>query len=334
MSGLWTPVRRLHALGLALLLVVAVALMSGAVPIPLTGLISGSASELQQTLFVEIRLPRVILAAPAGAGLALAGASLQGLFRNPLADPGLIGVSGGAAVGAIAMITFGSSLTLPPAYSLYGLPLAAVVGAICTTGFLLLFSRVYGHFSVVTMLLVGVALNALASVVIGAFQYLSDDAQLRTLTFWMMGSFGRATWPALWPALTLILLATIALLRQARSLDLLQLGEAEARALGVDTARLKWQVIFCAATAVGAGVALSGIVAFVGLVVPHLVRMMVGANHRLVLPGSLLLGAALAVAADVVARIVVTPAELPVGLVTSAIGAPFFLYLIARVRPA
>ncbi|MEM7217403.1 MAG: iron ABC transporter permease [Pseudomonadota bacterium] len=329
----WTPARRLQGLWVALLAIAAAALAIGAVAIPLFSLIDGSASLLQRTLFTEIRLPRVLLAGVAGAGLGLAGAALQGLFRNPLADPGLIGVSGGAAVGAIAMIVFGSAVALPESFSFYAMPIAAVTGASLATGFLLVFSRVFGHFSVVTMLLVGVALNALATVVIGAFQYLSDDAQLRTLTFWMMGSFGRATWPALWPALMLMVLSAAVLLRKSRALDLLQLGESEARALGIDTVRLKWQVVLCAATVVGAGVALSGIVAFVGLVVPHLVRLFIGANHSLVLPGSTLLGAALAICADLVARTVVVPAELPVGLVTSAIGAPFFLYLIARVRP-
>ena len=316
-----------------LVMATAAALTHGAVPIPLPALLSGSASDLERTILWEIRAPRVLLAGFCGAGLAVAGAALQGLFRNPLADPGLIGVSSGAALGAVAMIVLGSGITLAGALAPLALPAAAVAGAALVTTLLYLFSSRYGQFSVVTILLVGIAVNALANVGIGVFQYLSDDASLRTLTFWMMGSFGRATWTALVPAAAVVAIAALPLFFLSRGLDLLQLGEAEAFHLGVDVRRLKRRVILCSAAAVGAGVALSGIVGFVGLVVPHLVRLAIGASHRFLLPGAALLGAALAMLADLVSRIVAAPAEVPVSLVTSALGAPFFLWLIARVRP-
>jgi len=321
-------------LGAAMIAVVMLALATGAVPIRIADLWQDTAtSELSRSVFTEIRAPRVVLAAAVGAALALAGAALQGLFRNPLADPQLIGVSAGAALGAIAMIVLGSSITVAGVFAPFAVPLAAVGGATAVTAFLYAFASRYGRFSIVTMLLVGIAVNALATVGIGAFEYLSDDTQLRSLVFWMMGSFGRATWTTVLPAIVIIVIGSGLLLRQARRLDLLQLGEPEARHLGVDVIALKRCVILAAAAAVGAGVALSGIIAFVGLVVPHLVRLLGGAPHGYVLPASALLGSALMVAADILARIIIVPAEIPVGLVTSALGAPFFLWLIARVRP-
>ena len=327
---------RLPALWLlAVLLGVAtfMALASGAVPISLMAILSGQESGLERTVFSEIRVPRVVLAGFVGAALALSGAALQGLFRNPLADPGLIGVSSGAALGAVAMIVMGPALGLTGAFAAYSLPLAAITGAVAVTLFLYAFSSRYGQFSIVTILLVGIAINALATVGIGLFQFLSDDAGLRTLTFWMMGSFGRATWTTVLPAIAVMALAAAPILLLGRHLDALQLGEAEAFHVGVDVTRVKRYVILCSAVAVGAGVALSGIVGFVGLVVPHLVRLALGPAHRYVLPGAVLLGASLTMLADAVSRTVVSPAEIPVSLVTSALGAPFFLWLISTVRP-
>ena len=316
----------------ALLVAAAAALASGAMPISLARLFDAD-SALQRQVLLEIRAPRVALAGFVGAALALSGAALQGLFRNPLADPGLIGVSSGAALGAVAMIVAGAALALPSALAPFALPLAAVAGAMLVTLFLTAFASRYGQFSIVTIVLVGIAVNALAGVGIGVFQYLSDDAQLRTLTFWMMGSFGRANWPAVAPAAVIVVAAAAPLFFVARGLDLLQLGESDAYHLGIDVKRLKRRVVLCAAGAVGAGVALSGMIGFVGLVVPHLVRLAIGAGHRFLLPSAALLGAALTILADLLARTVATPAEIPVSLVTSAIGAPFFLWLIARARP-
>ena len=331
-------------LGLAAAAAMALALSAGAMSIAIADLLADG-NALQRTVFSHIRAPRVALAGLVGAVLAIAGAALQGLFRNPLADPGLIGVSSGAALGATSLIVLGAGLadllrTSPFALMAasvhalpFAVPLAAIGGAALVTLFLYAFSARYGRFSIVTIILVGIAVNALAGVGIGAFQYLSDDAQLRTLTFWMMGSFGGANWPTVLPAAALMLTAATPLFFAARGLDLLQLGEAEAFHLGIDVRRLKRRAILCSAAAVGAGVALAGMIGFVGLVVPHLVRLLLGAAHRYVLAGSVLLGATLTMLADLAARVVVAPAELPVGLVTSALGAPFFLWLIARARP-
>lgn len=308
------------------------ALAVGAMPLSLADVLSGADGGLQRAIFADIRAPRVMLAGLVGAALAVSGAALQGLFRNPLADPGLIGVSSGAALGAIAMIVLGSAWAPLLAYTPWATPLAAVAGAVAVTLFLYAFSRRYGQFHIATIVLAGIAVNALAAVGIGAFQYLSDDAGLRALTFWMMGSFGRATWFTITPAAMLMVAAAAPLFVVDRDLDRLQLGESEAFHLGVDTRRLKRRVILCSATAVGAGVALSGIVGFVGLVVPHLARLALGSSHRYLLPGAALLGATLTMLADMFSRTVAAPAEIPVSLVTSALGAPFFLWLIACRR--
>ena len=321
----------LALLAAALLGALALALAIGAMPMSFAD-IFGEEASLQRLVFIEIRAPRVALAGLVGAVLAVSGAALQGLFRNPLADPGLIGVSSGAALGAVAMIVLGSGW-LASFLTAYALPLAAMLGAVLVTLFLWAFASRYGQFSIVTILLVGIAVNALAAVGLGAFQYLSDEGQLRTLTFWMLGSFGRANWSTVLPAALAMTVAAAPLFFTTRALDLMQLGESEAFHLGVAVKPLKRRVILCAAAAVGAGVALSGIIGFVGLVVPHLVRLLLGASHRWVLPGAALLGAALTVLADLLARTVAAPAEVPVSLVTSALGAPFFLWLIARVRP-
>ena len=321
---------------IALLAILGAAIGLGAVPIPLTDLLAGSAdlTSLQRMVLLELRLPRVLLSAAVGAALAIAGAALQGLFRNPLAEPQLIGVSSGAALGAIGMIVLGDSLVLPDAVRPYLLPLAAIAGALTVTAGLYGFARRRGDVGVTTLLLVGIAVNALAAVGIGLFTWIANDGQLRSLTFWTLGSFGGAQWRTALPAIALIAFAVAALLPGARALDLLQLGETEARRLGVEVEALKRRLVFGAAIAVGAGVAVSGIIGFVGLVVPHVARLLGGVHHRFLLPTSALLGAGLVVIADLGARTLVAPAEMPVGLLTSAIGAPFFLWLITRLRGA
>ena len=320
-------------LGALFLLALTLGLSVGAVPLPIWDIVTGSADSLESTIFTQIRAPRVLLAAAVGASLACAGAVLQGLFRNPLADPGLIGVSGGAALGAVAVIVFGSWLDIPPELAGYTMPVAAVFGALVVTGILYLFASRFGQFKIVTVLLVGIAINALSSVGIGLFQYLSDDTQLRTLIFWMMGSFGRAQWGTALPCIAMMTLATFALIGRSGPLDKLQLGEFEAFHLGIDVLSVKRQVVLLSAVCVGAGVAVAGIIGFVGLVVPHIVRFTLGVSHRPLILGSALLGATLMVSADLVARTAVLPAEIPVGLVTSALGAPFFLWLITKVAP-
>ena len=304
----------------------------GSVPISVLSVFSGSATDVEWIIFAEIRAPRVILAAIVGASLASSGAALQGVFRNPLGDPGLIGVSGGAALGAATAIVLGSVLNFSGWLAVYSIPLAAILGAALVTFFLYKFTSYLGHFSIITVLLVGIAINAFSTVGIMGFQYLSDDAQLRSLVFWLMGSFARAEWETVIPAACIILSAVIMLCRQTRALDQLQLGESQAFHLGVDVKKLQRFIILSAAVSVGVGVALSGIIGFVGLVVPHLIRLTLGVTHRILVPASAILGAALMISADLASRTLIAPIELPVGIVTSAIGAPFFLWLIARAK--
>tara|TARA_B100001996_G_scaffold67342_2_gene48998 strand:+ start:1749 stop:2786 length:1038 start_codon:yes stop_codon:yes gene_type:complete len=295
-------------------------------------LIDGSNSLIENTVFYEIRVPRVILAGLVGASLAVSGSCLQGLFRNPLADPGLIGVSAGAALGASLIIVFGSSIASKFILSTFLLPLFACLGSAVVIMLLFLLTKGFGHQGVTYMLLVGIAINAIASVGIGILTFISSDSELRSLTFWTMGSFGGVTWPLLIPAIIIILFSFIFLIPVLRNLDILQLGESEAKRLGVNVQKLKYRIIITSATSVGASVALSGMIGFIGLVVPHLVRLLGGVNHTYVVIGSALMGSSLMIFADLLSRILIQPAELPVGLITSAIGSPFFLWLIFRIN--
>ena len=298
----------------------------------LRDLLSRKSDSLDSIVLFEIRIPRVLLAAFVGASLGISGASLQGLFRNPLADPGLIGVSAGAALGASFVIVVGSSFFPEFIFGTFILPFSAIIGASFVISLLYIFTQGFGYQGITYMLLVGIAVNAFASVGIGILTYISTDSELRGLTFWTMGSFGGSSWQLIMPALIIISLTVLWLIPSSRKLDLLQLGVPEAYRLGVDVRRLKFKVIISSAVIVGLSVSLSGMIGFVGLVVPHLVRLLGGVNHNYLLPGSALLGASLMMGADLLSRILIQPAELPVGLITSAIGAPFFLWLIFRIR--
>ena len=291
-----------------------------------------TSSTLENRVLEQIRLPRVLLAGIVGASLGISGASLQGLFRNPLADPGLIGVSAGAALGASVVIVLGSSFIPDYIFGPFMLPLSAIMGAALVIYLLYLFTKGFGYQGVTYMLLVGIAVNALASVGIGILTFISSDSELRGLTFWTMGSFGAANWTLVLPAIIVILITIFLLIPYSRQLDLLQLGEPEAYRLGVDVKSLKFRVIISSAIVVGISVSLSGMIGFVGLVVPHLMRLLGGVNHNYLLPASALFGATIMIVADLLSRILIQPAELPVGLLTSAIGAPFFLWLIFRIR--
>tara|TARA_B100000780_G_scaffold94779_1_gene66025 strand:+ start:38733 stop:39770 length:1038 start_codon:yes stop_codon:yes gene_type:complete len=324
--------RALFGLIVTTLVAAAVACASGSFEISLWALLEGNASVLEQSVFNQIRVPRVLLSGLVGASLGLSGAALQGLFRNPLADPGLIGVSAGAALGAALIIVLGSKFAVGATLGAFLLPVAAICGAALVILLLYIMTRGFGYQGVTYMLLVGIAVNALASVGIGVLTYISNDAELRSLTFWSMGSFGGVTWSLLLPALLAITVALVTMAPAARALDLLQLGEVEASRLGVNIVGLRYRVIFSAAAAVGASVSLSGMIGFVGLIVPHLVRIIGGVNHRYLLPGSALAGASLLISADLLARTLIQPAELPVGLITSAVGSPFFLWLIFRMQ--
>lgn len=275
-----------------------------------------------------IRFPRVVLAAVVGAALACAGACLQGLFRNPLAEPQLIGVTGGAAVGAAIWLMLVNSPTL----SQWGLPLAAFVSSTAVVFLVWIIAERTRSRSTVMLILAGIAINSIAFAFIGLLVTMADNEKLRTFTFWQLGSFGFATWPiTLW---TLAVAGTgIALLLQnGKALNALALGQTEALHLGISPARAKRRIIIGCALAVGAGVAAAGAIGFVGLVVPHLIRIGIGADHRWLLPASLLGGGSLMVAADLAARTIAMPVELPVGILTALVGGPFFIWLLLRTR--
>ena len=333
------------ALGLLLVLVLWLSLALGPVSLPLgdtlraalrlLGLPFEADASIQQAELIlsQIRMPRTLLGLAVGMVLALCGVAMQGLFRNPLADPGLVGVSSGAALGAAVAIVGGAAFGgLPEAFAPYLLSACAFVGGLLVTALVYRLGRRDGQTNVATMLLAGIALTALAGAAIGLFTYLADDATLRTLTFWNLGSLNGASYARLWPLLLATLAVALWLPRRARALNALLLGESEARHLGFDIERLKRELVFCTALGVGAAVAAAGLIGFIGLVVPHLMRLLVGPDHRLLLPASALAGASLLLLADLVARLALAPAELPIGIVTALIGAPFFLYLLVRGR--
>lgn len=328
-------------LGGALLVSVTVGAVSIA-PVRLAGILFGGAipDAREAAVIWDIRVPRAALAVAVGAALGLAGAAQQGLFRNPLADPALVGVSAGAALGAVAVIVLGDPLAarlapwLPPRAMV---PVAAFVGGLLASGLALRLARSSGGEggamggAVAALLLAGVAINAVAGAGTGLLVTLSDDRQLRDITFWSMGSLASGGWAgaALTGGCTVV--AALLLLPMARPLDALLLGEREAEALGVDTVRLRRRVVAGVALAVGGAVASAGVIGFVGLVVPHVVRqVLAGPRHGLVLPCAGLLGAALLLLADAAARAAVAPAELPIGLVTALLGGPFFVLLLMR----
>ncbi len=279
-------------------------------------------------ILVHIRLPRVILASLIGAILALAGASLQGLFRNPLADPGLIGVSAGAALGAAFWIVLGGSTFL----GMWGTPTAAFSSSLLLTIALWKLAQIEGRVVTLTLLLAGIAMNSFAGAGIGLMTYLADEQELQTLTFWMLGSLGGATWSLVGVTLPFLLLALLILFRLAPALNAMSLGESEAYHVGVSVNRVKQWTVLGSALGVGAAVSASGAIGFVGLVIPHLMRMAISADQRFVLPGGALAGASLLVWADLLSRVVVSPAEFPVGIVTALIGGPFFLGLLLRYK--
>ncbi|MET0529203.1 MAG: iron chelate uptake ABC transporter family permease subunit [Microvirga sp.] len=329
------------ALALLLVIVSLAALSLGATGMPasrvLTIIIDTLAGQVAATggdalIILQVRLPRLLLGLLIGAALASSGALMQGLFRNPLTDPGLVGVSAGAALAAAATITLSDAFLVP----LIGplpfsvLPVGAFFGGFLTTLALYVISTRSGRTSIATMLLAGIAFGALSGALMGVFAYLSDDRQLRDLSFWSLGSLSGATWTKVAAAAPLILPTLLATPFLARGLNALSLGEAEAFHLGVPVQRVKAIAILLVAVSVGASVACAGMIGFVGIVVPHVLRLIAGADHRMLLPASALLGASLLVAADTVARTAAAPAELPIGILTAAIGAPFFLWLLLR----
>jgi len=291
-------------------------------------------SARDRIIILDIRLPRSVMGLLVGASLAVSGAIMQGLFRNPLADPALVGVSSGASLGAVLMIVLGSSLFGPmfAVFGFYALPVAAFLGGLFTTLLLYRIATRSGQTSVATMLLAGIALSALANAVTGVLIFMADDKQLRDLTFWGLGSLAGANWTKIFSAGPIILVSLAIVPFLARGLNALTLGEAAAFHMGVPVQRLKNIAIVSVAASTGASVAVSGGIGFVGIVVPHVLRLVIGPDHRYLLPASALLGGTLLIFADMIARTIVPPAELPIGIITAFAGAPFFLWILLRGR--
>lgn len=333
-----TPVTVLSLLALMLAVVAVVGLFSGAVALSpaqmgtaLAMLVSGAEPGDPLLAVVSIiRLPRLLLAALVGAVLAVSGAAMQGLFRNPLADPGLIGVSSGAALGAVVVIVMGG--WLPLLSGPLAVPLAAALGGLLATIVVYRLGQSGDGTDVATLLLAGIAINAIAGAGTGLLTYFADDTELRTLTFWLMGSLAGSGWSQLAMTAPFMLVCTGALCALGRPLNAFLLGEDVAHHVGYPIEHIKVATVLLCAVAVGAAVSMTGIIGFVGLVVPHLLRLMIGADHRLLLPASALLGAAGLVAADTAARTLISPAELPIGILTTLLGGPFFLFLLLRRR--
>lgn len=326
MKGLTVP----RGLLLMLLLMAALMLLAanmGAMRLTLSAVWQAGSDSFIGQIWWNIRLPRVLLAVLVGSALALSGVVMQGLFRNPLADPGLLGISSGAMLMvALAILV---PLTLPAVLALWWPMLAAFAGSLGVTLVIFTLSR-RGGTTLSRLLLAGIAINAACGAAVGVISWISNDQQLRQLSLWGMGSLGQAQWSTVLASATLILPAMLAIQWQAQRLNLLQLGEEEAHYLGVEVRRTQRILLLLSALVVAAAVAVSGIIGFVGLVVPHLMRMCIGSNHGWLLPGSALAGAILMLVADTLARTLVAPAEMPVGLLTSLLGAPWFLWLILR----
>lgn len=286
--------------------------------------------EQKSIVFWIIRLPRVCLAVLIGAALGIAGASLQGLFRNPIADATLIGVTSGASLFAVFVIMlnvkyFGMLNELAGAYSI---SFVSFLGAACTTLLVYQLSKITGEGGITTLLLCGIAINAFVGAMTGLMTYLADDAQLRSITFWNLGSLGGANWTSVMAVAPFVAVSLFFMPYLSKALNLLVLGESQAASLGVNMKSLKQKVIILATMGVGASVAVAGTIGFVGLVVPHIIRTLFGPNHRTLIIGSAMSGAIVLTLADTLSRTIVAPSELPIGILTAMLGTPFFIYIL------
>jgi len=297
--------------------------LTGAVPLDLAGIWAGEGTD--RTIFLQVRLPRVILAATVGGALAVAGAALQPTLRNPLASPDIIGVSGGAALAAVFALA-----VLPAGAAQHLVPLAAFAGAGLSSALVYRLSLVHGRLEPYTQILVGVIFNTFAASLILLVSAVVDLARTHSIVFWLMGGIAVHPYPVLGLVAAFVALGTVVLVREARTLDLLALGDETAEQLGVDLGASRRRVFAAASLMVGAVVALTGVITFVGLIVPHLLRRVLGSDNRLLVPASLFGGAAFLVLCDALARRAIAPAELPVGAITAMAGGPFFIYLLRR----
>lgn len=319
-------------LGLFLILIILISITIGSVKVPpfrsirilfqsILGL-KGAGSETERTIILSLRLPRAILAGFVGAGLSVAGATFQALLRNPLADPYILGVSSGAAVGAIIAILLGLST------SSLGLPLASFLGALLTVLMVFYFGRQDGKIHPNTLLLAGVIIGSFLSALIMFFISVSQKEELHTIVFWLMGDFSFSNARAILIIFPYISLGILLLILRSRHLNLILSGEENAIQLGVEVERLKLFSYLSASLITAASVSVCGLIGFVGLIIPHSVRLIFGPDHRLLIPSAALIGASFLIASDTFARTILAPTELPVGVITAAFGGPFFIYLL------
>ncbi|WP_129662032.1 FecCD family ABC transporter permease [Rothia uropygialis] len=292
-------------------------------------LLGGDESLNQRDVSVvwQLRVPRILLGVMVGAALAISGACLQSLFNNPLADPGIVGVTSGASVGAVGAIVLAGGFATQ-----WVVPLGAFAAGLAVTALIYLLARPGRTTGTARMLLVGIAVGSACQALVGFFTYIADDSQLQTLVFWQMGSLGRANWAQLAGVAPIFLVGMLLVLRLSKTLDVLTLGERQAQHLGLNVKVSRFVVIVTTALLTAAAVAFAGSIGFVGLVVPHIMRFIVGPGHKALLPASAIAGAVLVVAADAASRTLNPPTEIPIGLFTAAVGAPFFLFLILREK--
>ncbi len=280
-------------------------------------------------VLMELRIPRILLALAVGISFGVCGCIMQTLFKNPLADPSLIGVSSGASVGVVLFMLFKDFI---PLNGMFGIPFFAFIGAVLTIYLIYKLSSVYNKVSVSIMLLSGIAINALLGAVIGVFTYVSDDSALRSFTFWTLGSLNGANYENVSLLLPINVVIFWVIMKKKSELNLMFLGEDEAQNSGVNVEWLKRIVVICVSLGIGVSVAYCGIIGFVGLVVPHISRLIIGSNHKYLIPFCAFFGGFTMIWADSVARVSIAPAELPIGIVTSILGAPFFMWLLLRMK--
>ena len=293
------------------------------------GLAQGSWGTGEDNIVWLIRLPRVLLAGIVGAGLAVVGVAMQATVRNPLADPYILGTSSGASVGAVAVIVLGLNFFEP-----YSLSVAAFLGAVASFAIVFLLAQTGGRVSPTRLILAGVATAYILTAITSFILFTGDDRAIRAVLFWMLGTLAGAKWEFLTLPAAVVAVGVVALVLQSRSMNALLAGEETATTLGVDTQRFRRQLLIISALLTGVMVAVSGAIGFVGLMMPHIVRLFVGSDHRRVLPASVLAGGIFMIWVDVAARIIVQPQELPISVITALIGAPFFLWLLRMRRHA
>lgn len=289
-------------------------------------------ANIYEAVFIQLRLPRVLLCAITGAILSVSGVLMQGLFRNPIVEPGLVGTSSGAALGASIVFVLAAKMS-PEVKSYAGpllLPVVAFLGALAATYVVYSLAKSAGRVSILSLLLIGIAVNAVCLSGTGFMAYIARDPQARSITFWNLGTFSGATWMQVAFVGGIAMLIFFIALRYAKGLNALLLGEEEAAYVGVDVERLKARIMLMNTAMVAVATAFVGVISFVGLIVPHLVRLLIGSDNRRLLPASMILGACILTLADLAARLLLAPAELPIGIITSMVGAPVFILLLKR----